>query len=425
MPVIEGCKHEIEVVVPVDEIERETERVVANIQRRANLPGFRPGKAPATLIRKRFQSEIRQDVLEEILPRAFRAKVDEEHLNVVGTPSVKDLHFHEGEPLRFKAEFEVAPEIELKQYRDVPVPYDEAPVTDEEVNSRIEEIRERKAEYVNQDPRPIEQGDYAVIALKSIAGLEGEPIENDEMMVEIGGTESLPEFTQNLLGAEPGAEKEFDVTYPEDYAQERVAGKTIRFRVNVKGIRKKELPELNDEFARDLGDYKSMEELTNAVRAAIQSEHQNSARTATIEKILDALVESHEFPVPETYVDRQIEMNVENQIRQITGRSINLKELKLDWDKVREQHKDRALRDVKASMILEKVADTEAIHTTQDEVDRELQRASKSLREPIAALRMRWEKDGTLNRIAGRIRTEKALQFLYEHARKQPTGAAS
>jgi trigger factor len=420
MPVIEGCKHELEIEVPVAEIERETERVVANIQKRANLPGFRPGKAPASLIRKRFEAEIRQDVLEQILPKAFRAKVEEEHLNVVSTPNVTDVHYHDGEPLRFKAEFEVAPEIELGTYKDIPVPYDEKPANDDEVNERLKQLQERKAEYVNQDPRPIEEGDFAVVALKSIEGLEGEPIQNDDMMVSIGGEESLPEFTQNLTGAQPGDIKEFDVTYPEDYAQERVAGKTIRFEATVKGVRKKELPEINDEFARDLGDYQTLEELQNAVRAAIQAEHQATARNATTEKILDALVESHDFPVPESYVDRQIEMNVQNQIRQMTGRDVDLRELNLDWNKIKETQKDRAFKDVKASMILEKVADTEAIHTTNEDIDRELQRASKQMREPIVALRARWEKDGTLGRIASRIRTEKVLNFLFENARKQP-----
>lgn len=421
MPVIEGCKHEVEIVVPVDEIQKETDRVVANIQRRANLPGFRPGKAPAALIRKRFDAEIKQDVLEQILPRAFRAKVEEEHLNVVGQPTVRDVHFHAGEPLKFKAEFEVAPEIELKEYRDIPVPYDEEPVTDEQVNERIEQIRERKADFINEDPRAIQDGDFAVVSLRSISGIEGEPIQNDEMMVEIGGQESMPEFTENLRGTQPGEEREFSVTYPDDYAQERVAGKTILFHVDVKGIRKKELPELNDELAKDLGDYQTFDELRNAVRQAIQAEHQQQARSNTLEKLLDKLVESHDFPVPEVYIERQVESNVENQIRQITGRTMNLRELNLDWAKLKEQHKDRAARDVKASMLLEKIGDTEAIHATHEEVDRELQRASKQLREPIAALRMRWEKDGTLNRIAGRIRTEKVLQFLFENARKQPT----
>ena len=418
MPVIEGCKHELEITVPVSDIQAETERIVADIQKRAKLPGFRPGKAPASLIRQRFQSEIRQDVLEHILPKAFRAKADEDHLQVVGTPNVTDVHFHEGEPLRFKAEFEVMPVVDLNEYRDLPVTYIEPEVTDEQVTERIEAVREQKAEYVNEDPRPIQDGDFAVVHLKSVGGVEGEPIDNDNMMLHIGDPETMPEFSENLRGASPGEERELDVTYPEDYAQERIAGKTVHFHVEVKGIRRKELPELNDEFAKDLGDYQNMDELREAVRKSLLAEAQYRAQQEAKDKLVDELVNRHEFPVPETFIDRQIEMTVESRLRAAAAQGIDPRGLKLDWEKIKESQRDKAIRDVKASLLLERVAERESIHTTNDEVDREVQRYAKSEREPVAAVRMRFEKDGTLGRIANRIRTEKVLNFLFEHARK-------
>ncbi len=169
---VEGCKHEIEVTVPVDEIARETDRVVADIQQKAKLPGFRPGKAPASLIRTKFSRQVRDDVLENLLPKYFRQKVEEEHLEVVGRPNVKDVHFHEGEPLRFKAEFEVAPEIELKDYRGVTIHYSEPQVSDEDIAKRLEEIREQKAQFVNAEPRAVVDGDYAVVTLDSLSGVE-------------------------------------------------------------------------------------------------------------------------------------------------------------------------------------------------------------------------------------------------------------
>jgi trigger factor len=418
MPVIEGCKHELEITVPVSDIQAETERIVADIQKRAKLPGFRPGKAPASLIRQRFSSEIRQDVLEHILPKAFRAKADEEHLQVVGTPNVTDVHFHEGEPLRFKAEFEVMPVVDLNEYRDLPVPYIEPEVTDEQVTERIEAIREQKAEYVNEDPRPIQDGDYAVVHLKSISSVDGDPIDNDNMMLHIGDPETMPEFSENLRGVSPGEEREFDVTYPEDYAQERIAGKTVRFHVDVTGIRRKELPELNDEFAKDLGDYQNIEELREAVRKSLLADAQYRAQQEAKDKLVDELVNRHEFPVPETFIERQIEMTVESRLRAAAAQGIDPRGLKLDWEKIKESQRDKAIRDVKASLLLERVAEREAIHTTNDEVDREVQRFAKSEREPVAAVRMRFEKDGTLGRIANRIRTDKVLNFLFEHARK-------
>ncbi|MEP6534619.1 MAG: trigger factor [Bryobacteraceae bacterium] len=423
MALIEGCKHEFEITVPVDQIRAETDRVVASIQKRANLPGFRPGKAPASLIRSRFQAEIRQDVLEHILPKAFRAKADEEQLDVVGTPNVTDVHFHDGEPLRFKAEFEVAPTVDLKEYRDLPIAYDEKPVTDADIDERIESLRNQKAEFVNEDPRPLGDGDYAVVSLKSIGGLDGPPIENNEMVLHLGDAETMPEFTENLRGMTPEEEKEFDVTYPEDYAQDRIAGKTVRFTVMVKAVRRKELPELNDEFARDLGDYQNLEELREAIRKAIAAESQYAAQQAAKVKLVDELVNTHDFPIPEAFIERQIQAQVEGYLREIAGRGVDPNTLKLDWEQIKKSQREKAIRDVKGSLLLEKVANTEAIHTTNDEVDREIQRFARQEREPAAAIRMKFEKDGTLGRIAARIRTEKTLNFLFEHARKSATAA--
>ena len=235
MPLIEGCKHEIEIIVPLDEVNHETEHVIADVRKKAHLPGFRPGKAPASIIKSRFKDAIRQDVLEHILPKAFRKKADEEHWNVVGTPNVTDVHFHDGEPLRFKAEFEVAPDFEVNNYRGVEVPYAEPQVSDEDVDKRIEEIRERKAEYVNEDPRPLASGDHTVVSVESISGIEGDPIRSDEMSLHLGNPETLPEFNEHLVGMSPDEEKEFDVTYPADYGQERLAGKTVRFKVTGEG----------------------------------------------------------------------------------------------------------------------------------------------------------------------------------------------
>jgi trigger factor len=424
MPLIEGCKHEVEIIVPLDEVNHETEHVVAGVQKKAHLPGFRPGKAPVSIIKTRFKDAIRQDVLDHILPKAFRKKADEEHWNVVGTPNVTDIHFHDGEPLRFKAEFEIAPDFEVNNYRGVEVPYAEPQVSEEDVTKRIEEIRERKAEYVNEDPRPLADGDHALIAIESVGGLEGDPIHSDDMAIHLGNPETMPEFNEHLVGMSPDEEKEFDVTYPADYGQERLAGKTVRFKVRLKAVRRKELPEMNDEFARDLGDYQTLDELREAIRKVIFAEREFAAQQEAKGKIVDTLVKSHEFPVPQAYVDFQIENNVRRSVREITGRDMDLRSLNLDWNKLREQQGERAAQDVKASLLLEKVADAESIHATNEEVDRELQRIAKAEREAVAALRMRFEKDGTLGRIASRIRTEKVLNFLFEQARKvTPTEA--
>ncbi len=418
MVVLEGCRRSLEISIPVDEVENETSRVTADVQKRAKLPGFRPGKAPVSIIRKQFAGDIRQRVLENLIPKHLQKQFEAENLNVVGQPDIKDIHFHDGEPLRFKAEFEIAPEIELNDYKGVEVPYKEPSVSDEDVDKRIQEIREQKADYRNIDPRPLENGDYAVVALESVAGVEGEPVKQDEMVLEIGGSDTLEAFSDNLRGLSPGEAKEFDVSYPADYGSPRLAGKTVRFQATVKGIRQKELPELNDEFAQDLGDYRNMEELREAVRKAILAQREHDAQQEAKNKIIDLLVDRHDFPVPETYVDRQIRNRVEQTLRAMASEGVDPRGLKLDWEKVRESQREKAIREVKASMLLSKIAEREAIGVSREEVDREVERLARQQREPVAALQMKFEKDGTLGRIASHIQSEKTLTFLFEHARK-------
>lgn len=418
LALVEGCKHEIEVTIPVQEVDSETERVVTNIQKKVRLPGFRPGKAPASLVRTKFESEIRQDVLEHLLPKFFRQKVDEDNLKVVGQPSITDVHFHKGEPIRFKAEFEVAPEIELGDYRGITVPYRDPEVTDADVEERLNNIREQKAEYINIDPRPIENGDHAVVSLKSTEEV-AEPVERDELMLHIGGPDTFPAFTENLMGAAPGDEKDFSITYPEDYGEAKLAGKTVSFHATVKAIRRKELPELNDEFARDLGDFQTLDELKDTVRKTILREREMRAQQEATNHLIDKLVETHDFPIPEAYLDRQIEAQTEQQLRYMASQGVDPRGLKLDWEKIKEAQRPKAIHDVKGQLILDKIAEHEAISVLQDEVDREVQRIAKQRREPVAAARAALEKDGTLGRIAHRIRVEKTENFLFEHSRKE------
>src|SRR6185503_698533 len=357
------------------------------------------------------------DVLEKIVPRFFRAAVDKEELQLVGSPNVTDVHFHDGEPLRFKAEFEVAPTFELGEYRGLTITYNEPEVTDADVDARLEQIRDQKAQYVNEEPRPLADGDYAVVSLESLEGVE-EKVSQEELMLKIGDEATMKEFTENLRGASPEDVRDFDVTYPEDYDRKPLAGQTVRFRAVVKAVRRKDLPDLNDEFAKDLGDFKTLDELKETIRKSIQQEREHRAQEEAKNQLIEKLVDAHEFPVPDAYIDRQIQINVENQLRTLAAQGVDPNQIKLDWQKLRESQKPRAERDVKASLILDKIGEREAIGATQEEVDREVNRIARQQREAAAVTRAKLQKEGALARIAGHIRTDKTLGFLFEQARK-------
>jgi trigger factor len=418
MALIEGCKHSLEITVPVAEVEQEVERASAAIQVKVRLPGFRPGKAPLAMVKTRFANDIRQEVLEKLVPRFLNAAFEHDHLSVVSQPSISEVHFHKDEPLRFKAEFEVAPVFELGEYQGLTVTYAEPSAADEDVMAKLEEIRGRKAEYVNEEPRALTDGDYAVVSLESLSGVD-EKVMQDELMLKLGDEATMPAFTENLRGAAPDESREFEVTYPADYDRATLAGRTVRFKATVKAVRRKELPELNDDFAKDLGDFQSLDELKDSIRKSILHEREHKAQDDTKQQIIAKLVDTHPFAVPDVFIDRQIEANLNTQLQQLASQGIDPRALKLDWQKIREAQKERAERDVRASLILDKISDREAVSATQDEVDREVQRYARQQREPVAAVRAKLQKDGTLSRIAGQIRTEKTLSFLFDKARKE------
>jgi len=415
---MESCKKSLEFTIPVEEVQAEINKVALEIQKKARMPGFRPGKVPLSIVRRHYDAEIREKVIEDLGTRHFRRAVERDNLKVVGRPHLHEVHFQEGEPMRLTVHFEVAPEFELKDYRDLEVPYEEPVVTEEDIDRRIESLRETKAEFVNIDPRPVQDGDYAVVSLKSLAGLTGAPIEQDEVTLHIGAEDTLAAFSEHLRGMTPGEEKVITVEYPADYGNERLAGKTVTFQVALKAIRRKELPEVNDEFAQDLGDFKDLAELRQAVRTAIYAERESEAQRKAKEALVDKLVSMHDFPVPEAYLDRQIESQVESYLRVMAAQGVDPKNVRLDWEKIRESQKERAIHDVKAALLLDRIADREAIFATSEEVDREVHRIARQRREPVAAVRMSLEKEGALGRIANNIRTDKTLNFLFENARK-------
>lgn len=409
------CKRTLEITVPVEEVEKAAEKAVQELAARVRLPGFRPGKVPPSLVRTRFASDIRQAVVEELIPRFLQKKVEEDNLRVVGTPDVTRIDLEPGQPMRFTVELEVAPEIELKQYRGLTVPYRDPVVTEEEVQARLEAIRERRAEYVTEEPRPAKDGDHVAVALESFDASGKRVAQQEEVLVHIGSDETLAEFTENLRGMSPGEEKEFEVRYPEDYGDQKLAGKTLRFHARLKAIRRKELPELNDEFAAEVGDFRNLEELREEVRRSLLREKEFLARQEAKNKLVEQLVAMHDFPVPEAFLDQQLE----RQLREFfAARGVDPRSVRIDWQRLKESQRDRAMLEVKASLLLDKIADREGIEVTVEEVDREVQRLARQQRENVVAMRRKLEKQGDLRRIASRLRAEKTLDFLFEHARK-------
>ena len=418
MSATESCKRELEISVPWEEVEQETGRIVKALRGGAKIPGFRPGKAPDTIVRSRYQKEIRQEIIDKLVPRFFWEQAQQQKLRVVGSPQVGDLHLENGEAMRFHAEFEVYPEFELADYRRLEVPFREPEVSEEEVAQELEQLRERHAGFRNLDSRPLADGDIAVLSLRGTSKDGAPPIEQEETTVTIGNEETLPEFNEHLRGKSPGDELDFDVRYPEDFSNRTLAGKTFSFHAQVKGLREKELPELNDDFAADLGDFRTLEEVRRHLHELVENQHRRQATEAAQEALINELIKRHDFPVPEELIDRQIASRLERQLRSLKQQGVDVSKLDWDWDKVRDAERDSAVRDVKASLLLERIAQAENFIASSEEIDEQVKRYAEQTRQSPAAAREKLAEEGALDRMQARMSNDKTLSFLLDEAEK-------
>jgi len=416
------CTREIQVEVPADIVARETESIVQRLQKLARLPGFRRGHVPASIVRQRFGEDVKSEVIESLVPKYFRREVEKQGLDPVSQPRVSDLDLKEGEPLRFKASFEILPEIDVSGYEEVRAERRDTSVSDEEVDRAVNSVREQHATFNAVDGRELQDGDYAQVSLTGtpaeVTGSEpAKPVTMDDVLVEIGGANTVPEFTENLRGARPGDEKTFGVTYPENFSDQRLAGKMFTYNVKVKGIKQKVLPELNDDFAKELGEFQSFDELKTRIREQLEHEKQHTVEHEGKEKLLDDLVRRNEFPVPESLVDRQIDVRLERGLRALAAQGMKAEDLKrMDLSRLRAGQRDAALREVKASLILDRIALRENIEVSDDEINKEIEALAAQTKQEPEAVRARLTRDGALDRIRNRIRSEKTLDSLYRRS---------
>jgi len=416
------CQRELTVEVPADVVKAETENVVSRYQKLARIPGFRKGKVPASIVRQRFTKEIESDVVEALVPRYFREQTKKQNLAPVSQPRVSDLHVHEGEPLTFKASFEILPEFRLAPYDDIRVTTLDTNVSDKDVESALDNLRQQHATYSGvEDDRPLADGDFAVVSFKGTPK-EGEadakPVEVDEIMVEIGGQNTIPEFSANLRGAKSGKQRSFDVRYADDFSDKRLAGKSMTYDVAVKGIKTRSVPELNDDFAKELSpDFNMLDDLRNRLRESMKSEREHEAEHQGKDKLVEELVKRNDFPVPEAMVNDQVDLRLERGLRALAAQGMRTEDMKrMDFARLRSGQREAALREVKASLILERIADEEKIEVSDGEFDRELEALAGQSKQTVEQLRARLTETGGLDRIRHRLRNEKTLNSLYRRS---------
>ena len=421
---------EIEVEAPADEVSKSFRTVVKKYQKLARIPGFRAGKVPETLIRSKFAKEVRQEVLEGLVSEKFRHAIDEQKLRPISEPQLRELQLFDGQPLKFKAAFEVAPVIEISGYDAVRAAKPDTSLTADEYEAELNRVLESHAtvEPVDED-RALVDGDWAEIQfrgeVKDLAQTVTEdgvanastqaPITGEDVLIEIGGKNTLPAFNEALRGTKPGQELKFEVDYPADFGEKRLAGQTVSYDVTVKGIKHKSYPEHDAEFAKQLGNYESWDDFEAKLREHAGGRKKDALENQAKDRLIGELIQRYQFPVPEAFVQQQIEARLDRGLRALAQQGMSVDDMrKLDFARLREAQRDQAINEVKASMLLDRIAEAEGVTVSEEEMDRELLMLSIQSREPLEALRERLSHDGGLDRIREQMRREKTGSVLYE-----------
>jgi trigger factor len=411
------CRRELELEIPAEDVQKAMERVAREFARVARVPGFRPGKAPVTLIRRRFAEDIKSEVLQSLLPEKIEQAVTEQKLTPVTRPQVDKVDFPEAGPVKFRASFEVLPEFELGKYKELEVEVPALEITDADVDKTLQEMRERAATFVPVEGRALADGDFAQIKLLGTPAGGGEPLQAENVMCHIGAEETLPVFTENLRGTKVSDHKNFEVKYPEDYPDPKLAGKAYNYAVEVVAVKEKKLPELNDDFAKEVSEAASLEELRAKLRQSLEAARDQRKLDQAKEKILAALVATHDFPVPEAMVEHQMDARLERVVRSLAAQGVDPRAVNVDWVSMRKRQHDRALEDMKAELILDHIATAESIDVTEEEVEKEIASLAERSGESATALRARLTKQGSLDRMKSKLRSDKTLEWLHRNAR--------
>ena len=422
---VSSTRKEINIEIEPAQVRSMFDRISEKYSKGVTVPGFRPGHAPTSVVRARYKGEIRAEVLRELLPEAVNTAIVEHSLAAVGDPEVEFDNTQEVNPaseeaLKLKIKVDVLPEITLDTYKGLEATRRKRPITDADIEKIIDGLRDSSASLQPVEDRPSELGDTVTINARGnyVDEPEAEEVKVDDVEVVLGGPGVMEEFTENLTGVKPEETRSFTVEYPADYNTQGLAGKKIAYVAEVTAVRRKELPELDDEWARSLGeDFDSVDTLKAKVREDLEARAAADSDRMLRDDLLRALIEANKFEVPESLVQYQTNHRLEGVARQMMSRGIDPRRQELDWEGARQEVRAQAEGDVRVTMLLEKVADAENITVSDEEVEAEIESFANASRQPIEQVRAALTKEGGDRSIAHRVRNRKALDLLVENAR--------
>ena len=422
---VSETRKELKIEIEPEVVRAAYDRISDTFSQRVNVPGFRKGHAPRSVVRTRFKEAIESEILQELLPSAIHDAITQHSLEVIGQPDLRPeetagLKKPGAEPLKVHLAVEVFPQIKLGQYRDLEAARSVRPVTDEEVEKVLGELRESSASLQPVEDRPSQIGDTVTVNIngKFTEDSEAEDINVDDVDIELGGEGVQPEFTENLVGVRPDDEKIFVVNYPADFSSKGLAGKRLEYTAKVTAVRLKELPELDDEWAQSLGEeLDSLATLRSKIREDLEQRAKAESENRLRNELLRKLVETHSFEVPQTLLDHQTNQNLQSVVRNMIDRGIDPRSQELNWEGARDTLKHQAEQELRGSLLLDRIADEEKIEVSDEEVNTEINAYAQATRQSPEQVRSALTKQGGERSIADRLRNRKALQLLVENAR--------
>jgi trigger factor len=412
---LESCKRKLAVEAPVDVVTQEWERAYGRVQKRASLPGFRRGRVPRSLVKLHFADDVKREVAEHLIPDVYRRALSEARIDPVNEPDLQDLTLEEGAPLSFTAVVEVKPAIALGDYRGVEVQHAPLAVTEADVDGALERMREEHAQF-NSVERPAAGGDLVVVDY-TLAPEGLEPTTADGYHFLVGSGTVLPEIDAAVLGMRAGEEREVSVRFAEDHRMESLRGKSGTARLKLGEVKEKVLPALDDEFAKVLGNFETLAEVTTELRRGLEAQREAESRRALEDKVMEALLTRHEFAVPEAMVMRQVAHQVEHTRERLRRQGVDPDGIQWDYPKILGELRPGAERAVRRALLLEAIADQEALAASDEEVDAEVEKFARASQRPAPAVRRMMEKSGDLDALRHGLRERKTLDLLVEHTR--------
>jgi len=412
---VSSCKRNLAVEVPPQEVDQEVENLAREYARSAKVPGFRPGKVPLNIIRQRYGSDLLKDATQSLIERCWKDALSEHDLHPLAQPVVKEIENKPGSPLKFTVSFEILPKLEVKDYKGVQVTLPSSEVAEENVNQALESLREQHAQFVPMDGEA-RDGLYVTVTVDGQFEEAGsKPLHEEDVTLIVGHPQTNTEFSKNLQGARVGDTRTFEVSYPADYHRKQFAGKKVLYSLIVKDIKEKQLAELNDEFAKDIGS-DNLDALRTKLRNELVTQAKQNAEKKAREALLDTIVQRQTVEVPECMVENELEAHARRLAGNLAYQGIDINQTSIDWKKIFDEQRPRAEQSVRRSIFLDAIARQESIEVTREEVDAELQTLAQGTSKSAAALRAQLEKEERIHSLEEQLRQNKALDFIYRNA---------